>query len=165
MSGLGFGIPAAIGLVYFAEHRTVWTFLGVPHLRRGPIRELGPADEYPSPRRIPGCLRGRDSCRIHALDLKGWRPVGGIGHPADRVLLLDWIRPAVRSGPWSCTHGARADRDGSLTPKHLATCEVLLGVTPVERPWGGARRDREEQRDCGPASIALTRVFSGADGI
>jgi hypothetical protein len=37
MSGLGFGIPAAIGLVYFAEHRTVWTFLGFPTYGGGPF--------------------------------------------------------------------------------------------------------------------------------
>lgn len=45
--GLGFGVPAAIGTVYFARHGSVWTFLGFPTHGEGPFTAVGIPDSAP----------------------------------------------------------------------------------------------------------------------
>ena len=39
--GLGFGVPGLIGILYFAEHGQVWTFLGFPTYGDGPFETFG----------------------------------------------------------------------------------------------------------------------------
>lgn len=39
--GLGFGVPGLIGLVHFARHHEVWTFLGFPTYGGGPFERIG----------------------------------------------------------------------------------------------------------------------------
>ena len=39
--GIGFGVPAAIGLGYFVRHHLVWTFLGFPTYGGGPFERWG----------------------------------------------------------------------------------------------------------------------------
>jgi len=41
LSGVGFGVPAVIGLRYFAEHHEVWTFMGFPTYGDGPFEAWG----------------------------------------------------------------------------------------------------------------------------
>ncbi len=41
MLGLGFGIPCAIGLLHFARHHEIWTFLGFPTYGGGPFEKVG----------------------------------------------------------------------------------------------------------------------------
>ncbi len=48
ISGLGFGTPGAIGLIYFAQHRTVWTFLGFPTYGGGPLEDWSLPTSIPS---------------------------------------------------------------------------------------------------------------------
>lgn len=40
-SGLGFGLPAVVGLRYFAQHHEIWTFLGFPTYGGGPFERWG----------------------------------------------------------------------------------------------------------------------------
>jgi len=40
-AGLGFGVPAVLGIRYFAEHHEVWTFLGFPTYGGGPFERWG----------------------------------------------------------------------------------------------------------------------------
>lgn len=39
--GLGFGIPGAIGVRYFAQHHQVWQLLGFPTYGEGPFERAG----------------------------------------------------------------------------------------------------------------------------
>jgi hypothetical protein len=41
ISGFGFGVPAAIGIRYFAHHHEVWAFMGFPTYGHGPFLEWG----------------------------------------------------------------------------------------------------------------------------
>ncbi len=41
VAGLGFGIPAAIGAVYFARHHVVWLLWGLPTNGNGPFVDWG----------------------------------------------------------------------------------------------------------------------------
>jgi hypothetical protein len=39
LAGLGFGVPAAYGAFYYAEHGFLWTFMGFPTMAAGPLFE------------------------------------------------------------------------------------------------------------------------------
>lgn len=39
--GLGFGLPCAYGIWYFAQQGEVWTFLGLPTYGHGPLDDFG----------------------------------------------------------------------------------------------------------------------------
>jgi hypothetical protein len=41
ISGLGFGLPAVLGLRHFAQHHEVWTFMGFPAYGGGPFERWG----------------------------------------------------------------------------------------------------------------------------
>lgn len=41
ISGLGFGLPAVLGLRHFAQHHEVWTFMGFPTYGGGPFERWG----------------------------------------------------------------------------------------------------------------------------
>jgi hypothetical protein len=41
LAGLGFGIPAAVGAVYFARHHEVWLLAGLPTNGDGPFLDWG----------------------------------------------------------------------------------------------------------------------------
>jgi hypothetical protein len=47
VTGLGFGVPGVYGLWYFAEHDTVWTFLGFPTYGDGPFEDAGIGTSVP----------------------------------------------------------------------------------------------------------------------
>lgn len=40
-TGLGFGVPGVIGLVYFIRHHEVWTLFGLPTYGQGPFQSWG----------------------------------------------------------------------------------------------------------------------------
>ena len=41
IAGLGFGVPCAYGIKYFADRHEVWEFLGFPTYGGGPFEEVG----------------------------------------------------------------------------------------------------------------------------
>lgn len=41
ITGLGFGLPAVMGLRHFAQHHEVWTFMGFPTYGGGPFERWG----------------------------------------------------------------------------------------------------------------------------
>ena len=41
LTGLGFGVPGLLGMLYFARHRTVWTLMGFPTYGSGPFERSG----------------------------------------------------------------------------------------------------------------------------
>lgn len=47
LTGLGFGLPGAYGIWYFAKHRAIWTFMGFPTYGAGPFEKIGLATSVP----------------------------------------------------------------------------------------------------------------------
>lgn len=47
ISGLGWGIPGVIGLIYFAQHHEVWTLMGLPTYGNGPFESWGIPNSVP----------------------------------------------------------------------------------------------------------------------
>ena len=45
--GLGFGLPALFGTLYYAQTGEVWTFMGFPTYGGGPFERLGVATSVP----------------------------------------------------------------------------------------------------------------------
>jgi hypothetical protein len=41
LCGLGFGLPGVFGLRYFAQHNSIWTFMGFPTYGHGPFERIG----------------------------------------------------------------------------------------------------------------------------
>ncbi len=46
-TGLGFGIPCALGIWHFARTGEVWTFLGFPTYGKGPLEKAGISTSVP----------------------------------------------------------------------------------------------------------------------
>lgn len=46
-TGLGFGVPAVLGLRYFAQNNEVWTFMGFPTYGGGPFERWGISTSIP----------------------------------------------------------------------------------------------------------------------
>jgi hypothetical protein len=47
LAGVGFGLPGVYAIWYFAQHRSVWTFLGYPTYGDGPFEAAGIATTVP----------------------------------------------------------------------------------------------------------------------
>jgi hypothetical protein len=47
LAGVGFGLPDVYAIWYFAQHRSVWTFLGFPTYGDGPFEAVGMATTVP----------------------------------------------------------------------------------------------------------------------
>lgn len=45
--GLGFGLPGIAGMLHFAQHHAVWTFMGFPTYGNGPFERFGIATSVP----------------------------------------------------------------------------------------------------------------------
>jgi hypothetical protein len=41
LCGLCFGLPGVFGLRYFAQHNSIWTFMGYPTYGHGPFEKIG----------------------------------------------------------------------------------------------------------------------------
>ena len=47
LAGAGFGLPGVYAIWYFAQHHSVWTFLGYPTYGGGPFEDAGIATTMP----------------------------------------------------------------------------------------------------------------------
>ena len=97
VAGLGFGIPAAIGAVYFARHHEVWLLACMPTNGNGPFEDWG----IPDSTGLQSAFVAVCAAEV-ALGVRLWRAPGPDPEPgpaAGRVDLLDGVRPSVRIRP------------------------------------------------------------------
>lgn len=94
--GIGFGLPCAFGIWYFATHGQVWTFLGFPTYGDGPFAKAGIETTVPLLAAFLGV------CAAEAL--AGWlmwaqpRPGAWMGLALLPLELVFWIGFALPYG-------------------------------------------------------------------
>ena len=73
VAGLGFGIPAAVGTVYFARHHEVWLLWGLPTNGDGPFEDWG----IPNSTALQGAFVAVCAAEV-ALGILLWRGRGRV---------------------------------------------------------------------------------------
>jgi hypothetical protein len=96
LAGLGFGPLAVYGARYFAEHGTVWYFMGFPTYGDGPFERVG------IPTTVPVLIGFVVACAaevvLGVLLLAGWHPAVWLSFLLLPIELAYWLGFALPFG-------------------------------------------------------------------